>query len=120
MTAVVSVLHLYVRPGMEQALVRFYVEREVFDRSRESGGFRSGRLLDPVEPGTPFLVLAEWDDAGSYRRWLANPVRAELGAGLKPLLAAEPQAGTLYHQAASYPSRNIGPNGRDTPLEDAH
>lgn len=98
---VVSVLRLHVRPGSEQALIRFYVEHEIFERSRESGGFRAGRLLEPVEPGTAFLVIAEWDDADAYRRWLASPVRAELGVGLEPLLGSEPPDGAIYREAVS-------------------
>ena len=98
---VVSVLRLHVRPGSEQALIRFYFEHEIFERSRESGGFRSGHLLEPVEPETAFLVIAEWDDADAYRRWLASPVRAELGVGLEPLLGSEPPDGAIYREAVS-------------------
>lgn len=98
---VISVLRLHVRPGSEQALIRFYVEHEIFERSRESGGFRGGRLLEPVEPETAFLVIAEWDDADAYRRWLASPVRAELGVGLEPLLGSKPPVGAIYREVVS-------------------
>jgi heme-degrading monooxygenase HmoA len=101
LVVVISVLRLHVRPGIEQALIRFYVEHEIFERSRESGGFRGGRLLEPVEPETAFLVIAEWDDADAYRRWLASPVRAELGVGLEPLLGSEPPEGAIYREAVS-------------------
>ena len=83
---VLSVLELHVLPGSEQAVARAYDELGVFERARESGGFRSGRLLEPSEPGRPMLVIAEWDDAGSYERWLSNPAREDLGDHLEPML----------------------------------
>jgi heme-degrading monooxygenase HmoA len=95
---VVSVLELHVLPGSEQAIARTYEELGVFERARESGGFRSGRLLEPTEPLRPMLVVAEWDDAASYERWLANPVRAELGDHLQSMLADEPAPGGVYSE----------------------
>jgi heme-degrading monooxygenase HmoA len=97
---VVSVLELHVLPGSEQAVARAYDELGIFERSRESGGFRSGRLLEASEPGRPLLVIAEWDDAASYERWLSNPVRAELGSQLEPMLADEPAAGGIFYERA--------------------
>ena len=85
-------------PGNEQAVIRFYEERDVFEHARRSGGFRSGRLLEPRAAGEPFLVIAEWDDADAYQAWLDNPVRAELGLELVPLLEDEPEAGAVYQQ----------------------
>src|SRR5262249_56630522 len=41
---VVSVLRLATRPGKEPDLVRAFAELEIFERSRESGGFLGGRL----------------------------------------------------------------------------
>jgi heme-degrading monooxygenase HmoA len=98
---VVSVLRLPVRPGAGDALARVFRELEIFERSRESGGFRSGRLLRPLAEDEPFLVLAEWDDAGSYRRWLDNPVREQLRSGLEPLLADDVAGGVLYEEVLS-------------------
>jgi heme-degrading monooxygenase HmoA len=97
---VVSVLALHVLPGSEPAVARAYGELGVFEHARESGGFRSGRLLEPVEPGGPMLVIAEWDDAASYDRWLANPVRKELGTVVKPLLAGDPTPVGVFHPSA--------------------
>jgi heme-degrading monooxygenase HmoA len=97
----VSVLELHVREGNEADVVRAYVELEVFERSRESGGFRAGRLLDPSEPGGPMLVIAEWDDVRSYDRWLTNPVRDELGDQLAPLLDDKPVAGRVFYEAVA-------------------
>jgi heme-degrading monooxygenase HmoA len=97
----VSVLELHVLPGSEQAVARAYHELGIFERSRESGGFRSGRLLEASEPGKPMLVIAEWDDAESYRRWLSNPVREELGDHLEPMLTGDPMVVGIYHERAN-------------------
>ncbi len=99
---VVSVLRLEPRAGSEEALVRAYVELEVFQRASEGGGMRSGRLLEPIEPGQPFLVIAEWDDACDYERWLSSPVREELGGTISALLVDAPAAGSLYRDGAAW------------------
>lgn len=96
---VVSVLALAVRPGAEDDLVRAFAEHEIFEQSRLSGGFVSGRLLRPLTPGDPFLVIAEWDRLESYQRWLDNPVRDRLSAALEPLLAEHVVPGKLYEDA---------------------
>ena len=56
---------------------------EIFERSRESGGFLGGRLLRPLGAG-PLLVIAEWESARYYQGWLDNPVRASSGEGAEP------------------------------------
>jgi heme-degrading monooxygenase HmoA len=94
---VVSVLRLTTRPGKERELVRAFAELEIFERSRESGGFLGGRLLRPVAGG-PFLVVAEWASANDYQGWLDNPVRSELGERLEPLLGDEVESGELYEE----------------------
>jgi heme-degrading monooxygenase HmoA len=96
---VVSVLSLAVRPGAEDDLVRAFAEQDVFGHSRRSGGFLGGRLLRPLEPGDPFVVIAEWDGPGSYQGWLDNPIRGQLSAALEPLLAEHVVPGRLYEEA---------------------
>jgi heme-degrading monooxygenase HmoA len=91
---IVSVLTLPIRRGCEPETVQFYIERNVFRRAAQVGGFRAGKLLQPSEPGAPFLVVAEWDDAEAYDRWLAAPTRAELSNLLQPMLAGEPSGDT--------------------------
>lgn len=95
--SVVSVLRLLVRDGAEAHLEAAYTSLGIFERARESGGFRSGRLLRPVLAGEAFLVVAEWDDAAAYQRWLDNPVRAELATQLEPLIAGPPE-GVVYEE----------------------
>jgi heme-degrading monooxygenase HmoA len=96
---VVSVLRVPVREGAEARLEEAYTSLGIFDRARESGGFRSGRLLRPVQPGDPFLVVAEWEDAADYQRWLDNPVRAELATQLEPLVDG-PLEGGVYQEVS--------------------
>jgi heme-degrading monooxygenase HmoA len=98
---VVSVLELHVLPGSEQAVARVYDELGVFDRARESGGFRSGRLLEATEPGRPMLVISEWDEPASYQRWLDNPVREELGNHLEPMLTGDPTVVGVFYERAT-------------------
>jgi heme-degrading monooxygenase HmoA len=94
---VVSVLRVPVRGGAGRKLVEAFAELEVFAHARASGGFDGGRLLQPVAPGQPYLVVAEWDDAAAYQGWLDNPVRAELASRLEPLIDG-PLEGAVYEE----------------------
>ena len=96
---VVSVLHIAARPGAEDELVRAFAEQDVFGHSRRSGGFMGGRLLRPLTPGEPFVVIAEWDGPDAYQRWLDNPIRDQLSAALAPLLAEHVVPGRLYEES---------------------
>ena len=96
--SVVSVLRLPVRDGAATRLAEAYTTLEIFARARESGGLRGARLLRPLSPGEPFLVVADWDDAAAYQRWLDDPVRAELGLQLEPLIDG-PLEGRVYEEA---------------------
>jgi heme-degrading monooxygenase HmoA len=95
---VLSLLRLPVRPGAEGELVHAFDELEIFERSRESGGFVGGRLFRPVSGAPGVLVLAEWDGPADYRGWLDNPVREELGRQLGPLLEGDVEAGELFEE----------------------
>ena len=78
----------------------------MFGLAAQVGGFRSGELLQPSEPGAPFLVIAEWDDAEAYDRWLAAPARADLSSLLGPLLDGDPSGG-IYELVVN----ETGPRG---------
>jgi len=91
-----SVLTISVRDGAD--LAGAFERLEIFEHSRRSGGFRRGQLLRPLEPGGPYLVVAEWESADAYQQWLDNPVRAELGAELEPLLDGDVVSGELYEE----------------------
>jgi heme-degrading monooxygenase HmoA len=95
--SVVSVLGLQPRPGAAEELARRFGALEIFEHSRQSGGFLGGRLLRALE-GEAFVVVAEWETEADYQRWLDNPVRAELGAELEPLLDADVASGRLYEE----------------------
>ena len=94
--SVVSVLSISVRDGAD--LAGAFARLEIFEHSRRSGGFCRGQLLRPVEPGGRYLMVAEWVSAAAYQRWLDNPVRAELGAQLEPLLDGDVASGELYEE----------------------
>jgi heme-degrading monooxygenase HmoA len=97
--SVVSVLELPVRAGAEATIARVYDDAEIFELSRQSGGFLSGRLLRPLRAGDPFLVIAEWESKASYQQWLDNPVRESLGAQITPHLTGDVGEGTVYEDA---------------------
>jgi heme-degrading monooxygenase HmoA len=110
---IVSVLTLPIRCGCESETVQFYIEQNVFRLAAQVGGFRAGKLLRPSKSGIPFLVIAEWDDADAYDRWLAAPTRAELSNLLQPMLADEP-SGDIYELVVS----DTGPaSGQDQQQE---
>jgi heme-degrading monooxygenase HmoA len=96
---VVSVLRLPVTPAGRGSFARTFHELGVFERSHESGGFLTGRLLRPLDETGAFLVIAEWEDAAAYERWLTNPVRAGLGERLQRLVTSEVAAGELFEEA---------------------
>jgi heme-degrading monooxygenase HmoA len=92
---IVSVLRLPARAGADLAAA--FAELEIFEHSRQSGGFLGGRLLRALEGGG-YLVVAEWADAKAYQGWLDNPMRAELGAQLEPLLTDDVAPGELFEE----------------------
>jgi heme-degrading monooxygenase HmoA len=96
--SVVSLLRLPVRADAVDELARAFGELDVFGHSRRSGGFLGGRFLRPLAADAPAVVVGEWQSADDYRGWLENPVRAELGERIAPLLTGEVAAGELYEE----------------------
>lgn len=95
--SVVSLLFLPVREGVvPDDVIRAFADARIFELSRQSGGFRDGRLLRPLRAGEPMCVIAEWESARDYQRWLDNPVRASLAESLSPYVAGEIAGGSLY------------------------
>ena len=92
---IVSVLRLPARAGADLAAA--FAELEIFEHSRRSGGFLGGRLLRSLEVDG-YLVVAEWEDAEAYQGWLDNPVRADVGAQLEPLLTDDVASGELFEE----------------------
>jgi heme-degrading monooxygenase HmoA len=92
---VVSLLRMTARQGAD--LPAAFEALEIFEHSRQSGGFRGGRLLREVG-GERFIVVAEWDDPSAYQGWLDNPIRDELGAQLEPLLTDDVASGEIFEE----------------------
>lgn len=95
-----SVLALRARNGHAEAVEELYRERGILDRAVRFPGCRAATLLRCTDdgPGT-HLVIADWDDADAYRRWVDDAWRAAVSAELTPLLdidADEPLIGGLY------------------------
>lgn len=99
----VSLLEFRAAPGRGDDVVRGYGEQRIFETCAGRGGLRSARLLRPLDEGEAFVVVAEWDDAQSYRAWLADPERARVNAPLAPLLDGESRGG-LYELARAWPA----------------
>ena len=97
-----SILSLRAVAGHEDELVRRFAELRIFELAAEHAGLRAARLLRPGAPGDPFLVLAEWDSARDYDRWLAHPERARVNAELAPLLDGDLHGG-VYTPAGAWP-----------------
>jgi quinol monooxygenase YgiN len=83
--AVMNVVHMRVKPGMEAEFIR--IHREDMDASRLKGG-RNFWLVRSGERS--FIVVAEWDDAGALTaarpEMIANldrlrPILEDLGGG---------------------------------------
>jgi heme-degrading monooxygenase HmoA len=110
-----SVLALHARNGQARAIEDLYREREVLDRAVRFRGCRAATLLRCTGPGpATHLVIADWDDADAYQRWVADPWRAAVSAELTALLdipAGEPLIGGLYEPVIT------GGTGRHTPEE---
>jgi len=86
-----SVLALQARPGAARAVEELYRDHGIIERSLRFPGCRSSALLRSVDDGpASHLVVAEWDDADAYARWVADPWRAAVSAELAELLETPP------------------------------
>lgn len=86
-----SVLTLKAAAGQAAALEELYAERGVLDRARRFPGCRDAQLLRSID-GSPatHLVIADWDTAADYQRWVDDPWRAALSQQLVALLDTDP------------------------------
>jgi heme-degrading monooxygenase HmoA len=99
-----SVLSLRAAAGKAGALEEFYAEHGILERAREFGGCRDALLLRSVD-GSPatYLVIADWDTAADYRRWVDDPWRAAVSRQLSALLdteSYEPLVGGVFELVA--------------------
>ena len=94
-----SVLALRASSGMSQAVEEFYRDRGIIERAARFPGCRGVALLRSADGGPDtHVVVADWDDAAAYQRWVDDPWRAETGAALAEFLdtGTGPSAGRLY------------------------
>lgn len=94
-----SVLTLRAAAGQARALEELYAERGVLERAREFPGCRDAQLLRAID-GSPtahpfanpvtHVVIADWDTAEDYQRWVDDPWRAALSQQLVALLDTDP------------------------------
>lgn len=82
-----SVLPLRAVPGRGDALEHFYADHRVLERARAFSGCRDAVLLRSTD-GDPagYLVIADWETASDYQRWVDDPWRAALSRQLADLL----------------------------------
>jgi heme-degrading monooxygenase HmoA len=86
-----SVLALRAAEGKSEALEDFYAEQGILARSRAFPGCRDAVLLRATS-GSPatHLVIADWDTAEDYQRWVQDPWRATVSRRLAELLDTDP------------------------------
>jgi heme-degrading monooxygenase HmoA len=99
--SVVSLLRLPVAAGSEESFMAAFETLEIFEYAAQRVGMRAARLLRPVQPGEPFVVIGEWDTEDDYDRWLADPMREELRLRLLPLLDGE-TSGALFRTTLAW------------------
>lgn len=90
-----SVLTLRAAAGQASALEELYAERGVLDRAREFPGCRDAQLLRSIDGSSAehpvtHIVVADWDTAEDYQRWVNDPWRAALSQQLVTLLDTDP------------------------------
>ena len=86
-----SVLQLRAAGGDTGALEAFYAEQRILERARRFPGCRDAVLLRAIDGGpATHLVIADWDGAEDYRRWVEDPWRAAVSRQLADLLDTDP------------------------------
>jgi antibiotic biosynthesis monooxygenase (ABM) superfamily enzyme len=86
-----SVLALRAAEGKSEALEDLYAEQGILARSRAFPGCRDAVLLRATSGSrATHLVIADWDTAEDYQRWVQDPWRAAVSRRLAELLDTEP------------------------------
>jgi antibiotic biosynthesis monooxygenase (ABM) superfamily enzyme len=85
-----SVLALRAAGGNAGALEGFYAEQGILARARAFPGCRDAVLLRATAGSSAtHLVIADWDTAEDYQRWVEDPWRAAVSRQLADLLDTE-------------------------------
>lgn len=86
-----SVLSLRAAAGQSAALEAFFADHGILERARRFAGCRDAQLVRSVD-GSPvtYLVIADWDEAADYQRWVHDPWRAAVSRQLATLLDTAP------------------------------
>jgi antibiotic biosynthesis monooxygenase (ABM) superfamily enzyme len=85
-----SVLSLRAAGGDTGALEAFYAEQQILERARVFPGCRDAVLLRAIDGASvTHLVIADWDGAEDYQRWVQDPWRAAVSRQLAGLLDTE-------------------------------
>jgi len=103
-----SVLRLHADPARADEVAELYADLEILQRARAFGGCRDARLLRGLgDDDATYLVMADWDAAEDYQRWVDDPWRADVSRRLADLLdpaADEPTVGSVYELVPRDPS----------------
>jgi len=103
-----SVLRLHAVPGRADEVAGLYADLRILERARAFGGCRDARLLRGLgDDDATYLVMADWDAAEDYQRWVDDPWRADVSRRLADLLdpgAAEPTVGSVFELVPPDPS----------------
>jgi hypothetical protein len=91
-----SALYIQPRNADYDAVLQFFRSERIMEKSQENGGLIDASINVPLSGSGPMLVIAKWNEARDYERWLANPVRAALLPGLSAIVEREPAAGAMY------------------------
>jgi heme-degrading monooxygenase HmoA len=98
-----SIITLRVTPGREREFEETFRARGVLALAREVADLRTGELLRPLKAGDPYVVIATWDSAEAYDRWVRSPARSEVNSAAP--LAAPVAPAALYEIVDTYPRR---------------
>ncbi len=86
-----SVLLLQARAGKSAALEEFYAHNDVLERARRFPGCRNAQLLRSIQgSAATHVVIADWETADDYQRWVEDPWRASSSRQLVELLDTDP------------------------------
>lgn len=100
MTVIRSVLRLHAVPGRADAIAEFYADAGILERALAFPGCRDAVLLRGIDgDSATYLVIADWDGAQDYQRWVSDPWRADVSRRLADLLdtdVAEPAVGNVF------------------------